>query len=197
MPIIGVKQMAKEKIRSKIQGKLKGLSLTDKKNIEMDLFNILTKSSLWKKATSIGLTISTDIEWDTKPIIEHAWEQNKKIAVPKCHVQTKQLIFYEINSFNELISGYANIKEPDPLKTKEVQKHMIDLLIVPGLAFDKLGYRIGFGGGYYDRLLQNTNMLTVSLVSELQLIDNVPKDHFDIPVNYLITETNIIKTNAK
>ena len=69
----------------------------------------------------------------------------------------------------------------------------VDLIIVPGVAFDKCGYRIGYGGGYYDRFLSNLDHVTkISLAFNMQLIDKIPTDHFDIPVNYIITEKEII-----
>src|SRR5690625_2698394 len=176
--------MDKENIRKNIIQRMKELSPIDKKEIEQSLIHTLIHSSLWKNANTIGITVSTKIEWDTRSIIQFGWKQDKRIVVPKCHVKNKQLTFYEIKSFAELKQGYANIEEPDPKKTKKINNEAIDLLIVPGLAFNEQGYRIGFGGGYYDRFLRDVQIKTVSFVSDFQLIDEIPVERFDIPVNY-------------
>lgn len=186
--------MDKETIRSQMMKTLQQQTIEEKRNRENQLFVSLTESTLWKNANIIGITISGDIEWNTKPIIEYAWKQQKTVVVPKCIPSKKELIFYEIDAFNQLTKGYANLQEPDPLKTIKINKKSIDLLIVPGIAFDERGYRIGFGGGYYDRFLQDFDVLTASLVSDLQIKHKIPNDKYDIPVNYLITEKNIIKT---
>lgn len=186
--------MDKNKIRSNTLQSLQQLSTEEKQLIEQNMFNILTKSHLWKNSETIGFTVSSAIEWDTTVLIKQAWEENKTIVVPKSISETKQLIFYKLTSYNQLIIGYANLLEPDPEMTEEISKEEIDLLIVPGIAFDKKGFRIGFGGGYYDRFLEDYNVLTASLVSHLQLIEQVPIDQYDIPVQYLITEHELIKT---
>ena len=89
--------------------------------------------------------------------------------------------------------GNFGISEPDTQKAKEIDKNQIDLLLVPGLIFTRDGYRIGFGGGYYDRFLTDFVQPTVSLASTKQLVDDFPVEPFDIPVNYLLTEEGFVK----
>lgn len=168
---------------------LKSLSPNEKKQIEKCLYHHLFRSELWKTSTTIGLTWSHDFEWNTKPIIERGWSEKKEICLPKCKPYTKEMEFYLINREEDIRRGYANLMEPDPSATQKVSKKKIDLLIIPGIVFNLEGYRIGFGGGYYDRFLQNFDQKTVSLLSTLQLsmeYDCV-EDH-DIPVQYVITE---------
>lgn len=88
--------------------------------------------------------------------------------------------------------GYFGLDEPDVKKTTPVKKDAIDLLIVPGLVFTKKGYRVGFGGGYYDRYLTDFTQPTVSLVHTKQFVEDFPIEPFDIPVQYLVTEKGII-----
>lgn len=186
--------MDKQKIRENIVSIMTRLAPEEKLKIETQLIAHLIQSSLWKKANIIGVTSSTSIEWNTTQIIEKAWSENKNIVIPKSLPETKQLIYYKINSYSQLERGYANILEPIPTETKKIDAPKIDLLIVPGLAFDKRGYRIGFGGGYYDRFLEKFTLITVSLASELQIVKEIPINEFDIPVQYLVTENSIIKT---
>ncbi|HLS36170.1 MAG TPA: 5-formyltetrahydrofolate cyclo-ligase [Bacillota bacterium] len=183
----------KVKLREKTITYLRELSQEQRENIEEEILENLTRQTYWKQANIIGITISQDIEWNTYPIIENAWKKGKRVAVPKCIPQTKELHFYEIISFDQLETAHFSLKEPIIEQTEKVHLEKIDLLVVPGLLFDKKGYRIGFGGGYYDRLLTKYNNNTVSLLSSKQLISRVPRKSFDLPVNHLITEREAIQ----
>lgn len=173
---------------------LKEIPIEMKQKILLRITKHLFSSSIWENAKIIGITYAQSFEWDTKLIIKQAWKQNKIIAIPKVNNQQKTLTFYTINDFNELSSGFQGIFEPDIHKEiKEIKKDEIDLLIVPGLYFDLAGYRIGFGGGYYDRFLTNFKNKTVSLLSEQQLVDSIIPEKHDLAVDYLITETGLYK----
>lgn len=185
----------KKALRMKMISTLKQLDVTEKETIEKQLFHHLTASSLWKNAAMIGITMSRSFEWNTRPFIELAWEQNRKIAIPRSVTETKTMIFHELNHFSELTKGYGNIEEPDVLRTSIVEKETIDLLIVPGLVFNTSGYRIGFGGGYYDRFLSDFAASTVGLISRKQLDESIPVDAYDIPVQYIVTEVGLFQTS--
>lgn len=146
----------------------------------------------WKEAKTIGLTVSRGREVNTSPIIERAWTENKHVVVPKCDPNTNSMEFREIHSFQQLEEVYFGLKEPVVSKTRIVTKNEIDLIIVPGICYDKEGYRIGYGGGYYDRYLTNYNKDTLSLAFSFQIIDMVPRENHDIPVNRIITEYGVI-----
>ncbi|WP_340001904.1 5-formyltetrahydrofolate cyclo-ligase [Oceanobacillus sp. FSL K6-0127] len=186
--------MDKTKLRKEAIDRLKKIAMHEKKKIEDQLKERLLSSELWKNANTIGMTIAQDFEWATGSIIEAGWKQNKRIVVPKCIPVDKQLHFYAINTFNQLESVYFDLLEPIPDRKRFVAKKDIDLLIVPGILFDKHGYRIGFGGGYYDRFLVDFNQKTVSLCSDEQLVDHIPKEKHDLPVQYVITANKIIHT---
>lgn len=128
------------------------------------------------------------MEWDTVPIIEKAWEEGKRVAVPKC-LPNRKMSFYQLDHFNQLVKGMHDIPEPNPDQTIIIEKNNIDLLIVPGIVFSPNGYRIGFGGGYYDRFLADFRNETVSLASHHQMVDQLPIDSFDIPVQHIITSS--------
>src|SRR5699024_2385639 len=97
-----------------------------------------------------------------------------------------------IKDESQVETGYANVMEPILENINKLNKNDIDLLIVPGIIFDKKGYRIGFGGGYYDRYLVDYVGKTVSLAASFQLVENIPKDIFDIAVQCIITEEDIL-----
>lgn len=152
----------------------------------------LLNSSLWQSASQIGVTMARGFEWDTRPIIETAWKQNKEICVPKCNPQKREMTFYHLQNFDQLEVVYYHLLEPNPEQTVLANKEDIDLLIVPGIVFDKYGYRIGFGGGYYDRFLAEFTGKTASLVSTKQLVERLPAEAFDVPVQQLVNENSIM-----
>jgi 5-formyltetrahydrofolate cyclo-ligase len=154
----------------------------------------LTKLSFWQDAKTIGLTVSRQREINTQPIIETAWQEGKAVVVPKTDPKAKTMDFREIGSYDQLEAAYAGIQEPIVNVTRSVSPLEIDLLVVPGLLFDFNGYRIGFGGGFYDRYLTMYSNTTVSLAFEMQTVDQVPKEPFDRPVDYIVTEEKVIKT---
>lgn len=185
--------MDKATLRKNTIKKLKEMDQLKRNEIETNLHKTLIESTYWKNANMIGVTISQGFEWDTKHIIESAWNDGKHVCAPKCDPKRKQLHFYKIHSFEDLEVVYYNLLEPKQEETTFITKSKIDLLIVPGMLFDKQGYRIGFGGGFYDRYLTDYKNETVSLTSKIQLLEEIPKESFDIPVNHIITESGFVK----
>lgn len=137
---------------------------------EKKLYELLFKKTEWQTAQTIATTLSTDFELNTMPIIAEAWEEKKRVAVPK--IINHQMIFVEIDSKTRYQVGKLNIKEPINNSSHPIQD--IDLVIVPGLAFTKKGQRLGFGAGYYDKFLQQYSGKTVSLALTTQLVDDLP-----------------------
>ncbi|SEN54936.1 5-formyltetrahydrofolate cyclo-ligase [Amphibacillus marinus] len=178
--------MLKATLRATYLTKLKELTASQKQRIQLDLYDQLFKSEHWQKADVIGLTIAQAYEWDTWPIIEEAWQHNKKVAVPKCYHETKTMIFHIIGGREDLKHQYYDLLEPIVERTVAVSPEEIDLLLVPGIVFDHQHYRIGHGGGYYDRFLKRFTQTTLSLVWSGQVIDQIPIDSYDLPVQYLI-----------
>lgn len=183
----------KDELRQQMKYKLNQLANTDeKKGIENKLLCCLMKSSFWYEAEVIGVTLSQSNEWETSAIIKRAWLEGKVVCVPKCHPQNAKMTFYQLTTFSDVELGYANIYEPKVDRAEEMEKVNIDLMIVPGLLFDKQGYRIGYGGGYYDRYLNGFIGKTVSLAHTSQLVNKIPRDSFDLPVNAIVTEKGLI-----
>lgn len=182
-------KLDKVELRNTAIQQLKCISKSDRESIVKKLTSNLIHTDVWNQATIIGITISNGFEWNTKPLIEAAWSEGKTICVPKCHPKDRQMDFYQINTYEQLEVVYYNLLEPIPEETKKIGKQMIDLLIVPGLLFDRSGYRIGFGGGYYDRFLTDFPNNTLSLATTSQLVDQLPAESYDVPVTTIITES--------
>ncbi len=153
----------------------------------------LLESNWWQNADTVALTIPRKIELNVEPIIEAAWRSGKRVVIPKCFPkQNHQMEFYVYTNRKELENVYLDLYEPKDQPDKLVPKETIDIIVVPGLLFAPRGYRIGYGGGYYDRYLADYPNRTVSLAMEDQLIDYVPYDEYDLPVDFVITEERII-----
>lgn len=157
-----------------------------KQQKEQLIHQLLFASKSWQAAETIGLVRSTAIELATLPVFTRGFQEGKRLVVPKA-LADKKMVFHEITPATVYEKSAFGIEEPNhhaPLLPAE-----IDLLIVPGVVFSTKGYRIGFGGGYYDRFLQDYPNQTVSLVFGEQLRDDWQAEKFDRPVNKLITDT--------
>ncbi|RYG74700.1 5-formyltetrahydrofolate cyclo-ligase [Lentibacillus lipolyticus] len=185
---MGVCKLNKQEMRKTAINKLKNIPTMERRQIEQRLQRHLTDSVAWQSADSVGITVSKGFEWDTNPIIETAWQEGKSVCVPKCFPDERKLNFFILNTYDQLETVFHGLLEPKPTETEEVSKKDIDLLIVPGLVFDKHGYRIGFGGGYYDRFLVDFPNRKLSLAASFQVVERLPSDSYDIPVDTLITE---------
>jgi len=184
--------LEKRDYRIKVQEKLSKMNDQAYRERSLEIAQQLLQEPSIQKANIIAITLSNQPEVDTTFIIEELWKLNKYIAVPKCNPKDRSMQFYKINSFDETERAYKNILEPIPERTELVEKEQIDVMIVPGVVFDRHGYRIGFGGGYYDRYLVGFKGMRISLAFEEQLLNEIPRESHDLPVHILITDKNRI-----
>ncbi|WP_442594926.1 5-formyltetrahydrofolate cyclo-ligase [Neobacillus sp. D3-1R] len=183
--------MNKKEYRSFLIKELKKLTKQEYEQFSYEIANHLFATSLWKDANTIGITVSNFPEVDTFQIIRKAWEQNKRVVVPKCHPKDKQLSFHDIHRFTQLESVFYGLLEPIENETGKVDAQEIDLLVVPGLAYSNDGYRLGFGGGYYDRYLAKYRGNTISLAFPMQMRNDIPIEEHDMPVNRIISSSGM------
>lgn len=153
-----------------------------------DLYEKLFNSAFWKNAAVVAITMSTNFELDTMPIIERGLKENKMIVIPKTF-PNREMKFYKFQSISNLQRSEFGILEPNENQIP-IEKAKIDLIVVPGIAFSPLNHqRIGYGGGFYDRYLQDYSGTTISLVRKLQLIESAwPVEPTDIAVQHLLIE---------
>lgn len=144
-------------------------------------------------SNSIFVYVSVDNEVETRAIIKEALDKGKMLCVPRV-VDKKRMEAVPIKNLSEdLEPGFFNILEPKS-HLSPVPKEKIDLVIVPGLLFDRDGYRIGYGGGYYDMYLKNLTRgcKTIGLAFNNQIAQKLPRAEYDIKVMIIITETEMI-----
>lgn len=153
------------------------------KQIEDQFLQYVANSNV----STIGITISDFPEVDTWSIIKKLWSLGKNVVVPKCSPLDRSMVFYQIQNFDQLEQVYMHLLEPNPHLSKAVTPQEIDMLVVPGIVYSEKGYRIGYGGGYYDRFLVNYRGDTLSLAFDIQVVKYVECDVFDLPVDQIIT----------
>lgn len=178
--------MKKAELRKETLIKLKTFADSPQKiAVEEQLYKKLFATSEWQTAQTIGVTTSFPFELNTQPIIEHAWQKNKNIAIPR--VDGKGIMnFYQHTAKSELKSSAFGIKEPTKTAML-VLPNAIELLIIPGIVFHQNGQRIGYGGGFFDRYLHDFTGNTLSLPFDFQINNNWEMETFDLPVKKLIT----------
>ncbi|WNS74297.1 5-formyltetrahydrofolate cyclo-ligase [Bacillus sp. DTU_2020_1000418_1_SI_GHA_SEK_038] len=181
----------KKKLRKEIMEKLSMINKPLYEQLSYKIANHLYQDKYWQEAETVGITISKQPEVDTYQIIRRAWEEGKRIVIPKCLPKTREMVFRTLCRFDQLESVYYGLLEPIESETNEVSPDDIDLIIVPGLAFTEKGYRLGFGGGYYDRFLTKYNGYTLSLAFQDQIMEKLPVEGHDIPVSKIITDEKI------
>lgn len=186
----------KKIMRKEMQQQLSRLTRPIYEHHSYKIAQRLFSTSVWQEADTIGITISKMPEVDTYQIIRKAWEEKKRIVIPKCYPENKTMKFRALNAFNELESVFYGLFEPIENLTEEVGNENINLIIVPGLAFHKKGYRLGFGGGYYDRYLKEYGGRKLSLAFNQQIVQTLPLETHDIPVDSIITDKEIIEVNG-
>ena len=186
----------KNEIRKELLEKRKIMSkkevLDKSKQIKKKLFDL----DEFKNADTILFYVSYGNEVFTHEMIKECLKNNRNIVIPITIEEKKELVLSKLENWKDLVKGAYNILEPKEEKRNIVSIFEIDLVIVPGVGFDIHGCRIGHGEGYYDGLLKDsTNALHIGLSYENQIIDEVPIEGHDIPVDKVITEDRIINCN--
>lgn len=152
-----------------------------------------------KSAKTVATYVSTGSEVRTGAILAWCIAQGKRVIIPVTNRKNRRLSFSQlIHPESELEKGTFGIPEPRPEFLRPIPLEQAEVALVPGIAWDSRGYRIGHGGGYYDRALNSlhSQLPTVGLTYEFQMIDHVPRNRFDRSVNKIVTESRIIDVRA-
>lgn len=172
----------KKILRKQVLQELKSLSVEEKRSMDDWLTNQLLQHPFYKEAKTIATYLSFPHEFQTARLIEQAQKDGKTILIPKTYPHGKMdFVLYEPEKLEQNSFG---LLEPQGSITV-VQPAQIDLIHVPGLAFTNEGYRIGYGGGYYDRYLEHFTGHTISTLYPCQIQDFQP-EHYDIPVEEVL-----------
>lgn len=179
----------KASLRKQVAEARDGLSLEERRTKSGEIGSRLFRLPEFIAASTILFFASFRSEVDTVPMIRQALAEGKRVVLPK--VKGKDLALFEIKEFDKDVSAGAwGILEPH--ETDPVALESVDLIIVPGLAFDERGNRLGYGAGFYDKLLASFAKTTVALAFEVQVVPEVPAAKHDVPIKKIMTEKRII-----
>ena len=175
--------MDKKELRKAIRQKKKAMTPEEIEERSRKLGQLFRASQAYQDARSIYFYLPYNQEVRTVPMILAALEDGKKVAVPK--VYGDEMKFISISSLDGIAEGYMGI--PEPVADGPVAHDEKALILMPGLAFDGEGHRIGYGGGFYDKFLsREPEHPTVALCYEFQMLPHVETESFDIPVDLVL-----------
>ena len=183
----------KTKIRENLLNMRKALPHSEVLKKSAQIKNRLFASSWYQEAGTILFYVSYDNEVNTHEMIQESLVKGKNVMVPKTDSKKKTLVISRLLCWDDLCPGTYTILESKDDCVREVPITSIDLCIIPGVAFDHNGNRIGHGGGYYDRLLQaECHAHRIGLAFEFQVMKRIPIETHDIRVEKIITEERVI-----
>ncbi len=151
----------------------------------------LLSSQEYLDAREIFIYVSARSEVDTFAIINRAFADGKRVAVPHC--RDGSMNFYYIGSTDELVCSQFGIPTVDVNKAVIAVPCDENLCVVPALSFDGEGNRLGYGGGYYDRFLVLNSVKTAGLCREVSIADSLPAEEYDVKIDCIITEKSVIR----
>jgi 5-formyltetrahydrofolate cyclo-ligase len=204
----GKMSLEKKQIRKSIMQLRDKISTEEKQRYDKAIFQNIIDNEYYKAASTIFIFVSYLSEVDTKSVIIQAIADNKTICVPKVKSKEEGIELFKINGLNDLEEGFHGILEPksncEKLHGVSVSvsddegndvddannEGNIDLIIMPGVAFDMTGGRIGYGGGFYDKFISKLkkDVKKIAIAYELQIIENIPMKNHDVRIDGIITE---------
>lgn len=193
---------AKKILRKEILKKRENIDKVKKENMDTEILNSFYKSKYYNEAINIFIYISYGSEINTRDIINRALKEKKRIYVPRTEFKTRTMDAVEISSLDNLIESSYGILEPSKNEPC-IDPNELDLIVVPGVAFDRNGGRMGYGAGFYDRYFSKINKNNIGRITKLalaydfQVTDEVPMGELDVPVDYVLTEKEFICLNLK
>ncbi len=181
-------QNKKNILRKDILKRRNDLSDIERELKSKQIINTLMNLNEMKIAEKICVYVSKGSEVDTFSLIEQLINMDKAVYAPKSDIKSNLMTFFRVNSLSELSLGAFSILEPSAENEKYECSHKNDICIVPALSFDRQGYRLGYGKGYYDRFLKAFKGLKIGICLDEFVTKTLPKFDTDIPVDMIITE---------
>lgn len=184
----------KKQIRSHIIKLRNELSENDVLYKSHKIYNHLLSLDLLKPGMNVLVYMDFRNEVLTKEINEYVMNNNMTLLLPRVDKKTNTLSIHIVRDLSELVKSKYGILEPSSI-SETVDYGNIDLIIAPGVAFDENCYRLGYGGGFYDKLLSNkrSDTLVAAIAFDVQIIPIVPREEHDLKVDFIVTESKIIK----
>ena len=173
----------KKELRRCIREKKRAMTAEEIEIKSARLGELFAQSELYRQAKTIYGYMPYNQEVRTVPMLERAIRDGKRVAVPKCYGDEMRFLY--LDDLNAVEPGYAGI--PEPVADEPVADDETALVLMPGMAFDPQGHRIGYGGGFYDKFLaKEPNHPTLALCYDFQMLEHLETEEFDIPVDCVL-----------
>ncbi len=194
----------KKSLRRSIRGKRRALSKLQQHHASEQLYRNLNRHQCLLRATHIALYLGQDGEIDPSPFITKLIRRKKKVFLPVLSpLKSKRLYFCQISTGTRYRTNKFGIPEPELKTSRRISARFLSLVLLPLVAFDHRGNRMGMGGGYYDRTFafkQGSEHLRPQLLGiahELQGVECLPTENWDIPLNGIITDSAIYQCKRR
>lgn len=194
MQVTDIRQEKKE-LRKHYRALRDNISCDEKDIMDEKVLRKITQLWSYREEDILLTYVATGSEVDTRPLIEYALNDGKTVAVPRCVENTRNMEFYIIKSLEDLEAGSFGVMEPIKHKCEKLHDLSKGVCIVPALAFDKDGYRLGYGKGYYDRFLNNYSGRIIGVSYSFCVCDELPRGRYDKKVSSIITEKRVMSTD--
>ena len=182
--------LLKSKLRKEFQRQRQELGADVRSELSARIIQRVESDLDWQRAKVVCVYVWFKDEVQTDALIESAWKDGKTVCVPRCGAKDEnKIVLHKINSFEDLSPGAFGIREPIPERTSVIAPSDVDAFIVPGLAFDKNGNRLGWGGGFYDWTLSRAPMAKkIAVAFSCQIVNALPTESQDIKIDKIICE---------
>jgi len=183
----------KQQIREQTRARRR--ELPEKDRLSRVIGRRLVELAEYRCARTVMFYVHVRNEVRTQHLLPEVWTEGKRMVVPYC--VKGRIRLFELRSLDELAPGTLGVLEPRrelrDLPERKADVADVDLVVVPGLAFDRCGGRIGYGKGYYDKLLEHARPETalIALAFECQLVDRIPNHEHDVPMHKIVTEARV------
>lgn len=182
----------KRTLRRRIIALRDGLEPVTRRDYSILIADKVAGLRAFRDAHTVHVFASFGSEVDTTPIMDRILESRKRCVLPVVIGGTREMEHACIRGRADLTPGFRGIPEPSPACPR-VDAREVDLVIVPGVAFDGRGGRLGYGGGFYDRFLLASGAHRVAVAFGIQVVGSVPREPHDLPVHVIVTESQIIE----
>lgn len=153
---------------------------------------------VYRKSATVMFYLAMPDEAQTEGMIRDALAKHKRVCVPLLGKKYGEMTAAEITGLDDLVTGKLGLKMPDPDKAQIMPPAAIDLVVVPAVAFDRSGNRLGMGAGYYDRFLpQAPRCIRLGLAWQFQLVDSLPAEDHDVRMQYLLNEGGFLSCDSR
>jgi 5-formyltetrahydrofolate cyclo-ligase len=188
---------AKAALRHAARVTVAGISVEEKQRLSVEAVALMLRQRLWNDASSVLLFAPMADEVDIWPLADIALQGGKLLALPRYNATAKDFEISQVRNLGlDIRTGYRGIREPS-VDCPVFEGKRLDLILVPGVAFDRHGHRIGRGMGFYDRILRRLNGVTCGVAFDQRMVNGIPVERHDVDVDCVLTPTQWIECARK